>query len=145
VLRYQLIHPGLLAALAGAGHGSTLLIADSNYAHSTHTRPQAPVIHLNLRPGLVTVTDVLAVVLDASPVEAAALMRPDDGSPGPMEPEYRRLLGDTVPILSLERAAFHHACRSADLAATVATGDQRHYANVLLTIGAQPLPGDPLG
>jgi L-fucose mutarotase len=30
MLRYSLLHPELLAVLAGAGHGSRILIADAN-------------------------------------------------------------------------------------------------------------------
>ena len=139
MLRYPLIHPELLAALAGAGHGSRILIADSNYAHRTNTNRDAPVIHLNLRPGLVSVDQVLETVIDASPIESATLMRPDDGSPSTVEAGYQRLLGN-AGIHSVSRTEFYQACRGADLAATVATGDQRHYANILLTIGSLPAP-----
>ncbi len=138
MLRYSLIHPGLLAALAGAGHGSTVLIADGNYAHSTNTNRHAPVIHLNLRPGLLTVAQVLETVADATPIERATLMLPDDGSPPPVADAYRPLLGPDVIIDSLTRAVFYTACRGSTLAATIATGDQQHFANVLLTIGALP-------
>jgi L-fucose mutarotase len=140
VLRYRMIHPELLAVLAGAGHGSRILIADSNYAHRTNTNRNAPVIHLNLRPGLVSVDQVLETVVDASPIESATLMRPDDGSPSTVASGYQRLLGNAVDIHSVPRAEFYQACRAADLAATVATGDQRHYANILLTIGSLPAP-----
>jgi L-fucose mutarotase len=143
MLRYSLLHPELLAVLAGAGHGSRILIADANYAHRTNTGGHAPVIHLNLRPGLVTVTEVLETLVEAVPVEAAALMRPDDGSPCPAEPGYREILGSSVHFAQLFRAEFYRACRGHELAGTVATGDQRHYANVLLTIGSLPAPEVP--
>lgn len=138
MLRYPLIHPDLLAVLGKAGHGSRILIADGNYAHHTNTNRHAPVIHLNLRPGLLTVEQVLESVVDASPIESAALMRPDDGSACPVETRYRRYLGEQVPMDSLVRQDFYDACRSSDLAATIATGDQAHYANILLTIGSLP-------
>ena len=35
MLRYQLLHPEILAALGGAGHGSQILIADGNYPFET--------------------------------------------------------------------------------------------------------------
>jgi L-fucose mutarotase/ribose pyranase (RbsD/FucU family) len=79
VLRSPLIHPQLLAALGAAGHGARVLIADANYSHSTNANQGAALIHLNLRPGLVTVHQVLAPVPDAFPVEAAQVMQPDDG------------------------------------------------------------------
>jgi L-fucose mutarotase len=143
MLRYSRIHPELLSVLAGAGHGSRILIADANYAHRTNSSGHAPVIHLNLRPGLVTVTEVLETLVDATPVEAAVLMRPDDGSPCPAEPGYRELLGEDVHFGQLGRQEFYQACRGHELAATVATGDQRHYANILLTIGSLPAPESP--
>jgi L-fucose mutarotase len=129
--------------LAGAGHGNRSLIADANYAHRTNTGGHAPVIHLNLRPGLVTVTEVLETLVDATPVEAAALMRPDDGSPCAAEPGYREILVPGVHFGQLARAEFYEACRGHELAATIATGDQRHYANILLTIGSLPAPKVP--
>jgi L-fucose mutarotase len=76
VLRYELLHPDLLRALAAAGHGSRILLADANYPHSTGANPGAARVHLNLRPGLVTVEQVLEVLLDAVPVESAAVMVP---------------------------------------------------------------------
>ena len=76
VLRTPLIHPPLLAALAGAGHGGKVLIADANYSASTNVNPAAARIHLNVRPGLVTVADVLEPVLATVPVEAVEVMTP---------------------------------------------------------------------
>lgn len=145
MLRYHLVHPELLAALAGAGHGSTILIADGNYAHSTGTRPAAPVIHLNLRPGLLTVDDVLSTLVEAAPFERATLMAPEDGSPSPVLERYRQTLGVNVPFDVVDRERFRTACRSPDLAATVATADERHYANILLTVGAlaDPVASSP--
>ncbi len=90
VLRFPLIHPPLLAALGAAGHGGRVLLADANYSHATNAGPAAAVIYLNLRPGLVTVDQVLE---------------------------------------------FYAECRQPDLAVCVATGDDRLYANLLLTIG----------
>jgi L-fucose mutarotase len=135
VLRFPLIHPPLLAALAAAGHGSRVLIADSNYAHSTNVHPGAARIFLNLRPGLVTVDQVLEPVLSAVPIESASVMRPDDGSTPEAFGRYREMLGDGLPLQPLGRLEFYAACREPDLAVCVATGDSRLYANVLLTIG----------
>ena len=59
MMRSGLLHPPLLAALAGAGHGSQVLIADGLYPHDTGANPAATRIHLNLRPGLVAARDVL--------------------------------------------------------------------------------------
>jgi L-fucose mutarotase len=135
VLRSPLIHPPLLAALGAAGHGARVLIADANYSHSTNVYPGAALIHLNVRPGLVTVDQVLEPVIDLVPVESVSVMQPDDGSTPEVFGRYRELLGDGLPLQPLGRLEFYAACREADLAVCVATGDDRLYANVLLTVG----------
>ena len=135
MLRFPLIHPPLLAALAAAGHGGRVLIADANYSHSTNVNPAAALIHLNLRPGLVTVDQVLEPVLAAVPIEDATVMRPDDGSTPEVFGRYRDLLGAGYDLRPLGRLDFYAECRQPDLAVCVATGDQRLYANILLTIG----------
>jgi L-fucose mutarotase len=135
MLRFPLIHPPLLAALGAAGHGGRVLLADANYSHSTNVSPRAALIHLNLRPGLVTVDQVLEPVLAAAPVEAVHVMRPDDGGDPPVFGRYRDLLGPGLPLQPLGRLDFYAACREPDLAVCVATGDDRLYANVLLTLG----------
>ena len=145
MLRYELLHPGLVAALAAAGHGSRVLLADANYPHSTGARPGAARVHLNLRPGLLTVDQVLEVLLDAVPVESAAVMVPGGvagdvvavGEEIPAHTGYRAMLGDDVGWEELDRFAFYDAARSDDVAVLVATGDQRVYANLLLTIGVR--------
>jgi L-fucose mutarotase len=133
VLRFPLIHPPLLAALGAAGHGGKVL--NANYSHTTNVSAAATLIHLNLRPGLVTVDQVLEPLLSAVPVEAAAVMRPDDGSTPEVFGTYRRLLGEDLPLQPLGRLEFYAECRRPDLAVCVATGDDRLYANLLLTIG----------
>jgi L-fucose mutarotase len=135
VLRFPLIHPPLLAALAGCGHGGRVLLADANYSHATNIGPRATLIHLNLRPGLVTVDQVLEPLLAAVPVEAAHVMHPDEGGEPAVFATYRALLGPDVPLQPLGRLDFYATCREPDLAVCVATGDDRLYANVLLTVG----------
>ncbi|SKC80576.1 RbsD/FucU domain-containing protein [Krasilnikoviella flava] len=145
MLRYELLHPGLVAALAAAGHGSRVLLADANYPHSTGARLGAARVHLNLRPGLLTVDQVLEVLLDAVPVESAAVMVPGGvagdvvaaGEEIPAHTGYRELLGGDVGWQELDRFAFYDAARSDDVALLVATGDQRVYANLLLTLGVR--------
>ena len=144
MLRFPLIHPPLLAALAACGHGGKVLIADANYSHSTNAHPRAALIHLNLRPGLVTVDQVLEPVLAAVPVEAAHVMTPDEGPEPGVFGTYQGLLGGlsgvggSVPLRRLGRLEFYATCREPDLAVCVATGDNRLYANILLTIGYIP-------
>ena len=135
MLRSPLIHPQLLAALGAAGHGARVLIADANYSHSTNAYSGAALIHLNVRPGLVTVDQVLEPVIDMVPVESVSVMQPDDGSTPEAFARYRELLGDRLPLQPLGRLEFYATCREPDLAVCVATGDDRLYTNVLLTVG----------
>jgi L-fucose mutarotase len=138
LLRYRLTHPPLLRALGAAGHGSQVLIADGNYPHTTGISPSTELIHLNLRPGLVTVDEVLELVIDAVPVEAAQVMNPDDGGEPSIMTTFRTLLGPDAPITGLARSDFYAAGRHPNVAVAVATGEERWYANILLTIGAIP-------
>jgi L-fucose mutarotase len=137
MLTYPLLHPEILAALGAAGHGSQVLIADGNYPVATRSHPGARRVYLNLAPGLLTVTDVLRVVAGAIPVEAAHVMVPDNGSEPHIFGEFRTLLPG-LELQALDRFAFYDAARGPDLALAVATGEQRVYANILLTIGVVP-------
>ncbi|MDR3360018.1 MAG: RbsD/FucU family protein [Bifidobacteriaceae bacterium] len=135
MLTYRLIHPELLGGLAAAGHGSKILLVDGNYPHATGVAASARRVHLNLRPGLVSVPDVLEPLLSAVNVEAAAVMAAPDGGEAPAHRQYRELLADGVPLTTLERFAFYDAARRDDVALMVATADQRMCANLLLTLG----------
>jgi L-fucose mutarotase len=135
VLRTRLIHPQILAALAAAGHGSRLLISDGNFPHATATPPGASRVYLNLSPGRVTVTEVLEAVAATVPLEAAAVMRPHDADAPAVLAEYTALLPPGTPVDVVERFAFYELARRPDVTLAVATGDQRLYANLLLTIG----------
>jgi L-fucose mutarotase len=137
VLLGPLTHPGLVHALAAAGHGAQVLLADGNYPHSTGAAAAVPRIYLNLAPGLLDVDQVLQVLRAAVPIEAAAVMAPGGGETVPAHHGYRALLGERVAWRELGRFEFYEACRGPDLAAVVATGDQRLYANLLLTLGVR--------
>jgi L-fucose mutarotase len=137
VLRYRLLHPEILAALGAAGHGSRVLIADGNYPFATKSHPAARRVYLNLAPDLLKATDVLAVLADAIPIEAAHVMVPDAGEEPAIFGEFRALLPG-VALGALDRFAFYEAASTPDLALVIATGERRVYANLLLTIGVVP-------
>lgn len=134
MLTTRLLHPEILAALGEAGHGATVLIADGNYPLVTRSNPAARRVYLNLEPGKLTVTDVLDVIAGAIPVEAAHVMGPDDGSEPSIYADFRRLLPGT-DLTRLGRFEFYDMARDKDCALAVSTGEQRIYANILLTIG----------
>lgn len=137
MLKGPLTHPALIGALAAAGHGSKVLIADGNYPHSTGARDGAVRIHLNLRPGLPTADDVLDVLVQTIPIEAAAVMVPGGGEKVPAHEGFRLALAKGVAWTELGRFEFYEACRTNDVAIVIATGEQRVYANILLTVGVQ--------
>jgi L-fucose mutarotase len=144
MLKSKLIHPQILHALAAAGHSSKILIADGNYPASTRLGRRATLVNLNLSPGLVTCTQALEALLSAIPVEAAHVMAYATTGPyalstePPIWQEFRTLLtasGSDVKLDPVERFAFYETAGADDVALTIATGDQRIYANLLLTIG----------
>jgi L-fucose mutarotase len=144
MLKGQLIHPEILEALGRAGHGSKVLIADGNYPFVTKLGPRARLVNVNLSPGLVDCVQVLRALVSAIPIEAAAVMQYATTGPYALtsEPEiwadFRTVLqqaGYQRPLDSIERFAFYEAAGTPDVALTIATGEQRIYANLLLTIG----------
>lgn len=144
VLRSKLIHPEILSAIGRAGHGSKILIADGNFPAATTLGPNARLVHLNLAPGLLGATQVLEVLASAIFIEKVELMEPLRDGPLAMagEPpiwgELRKVLGAAgvagEPAL-LKRHDFYRAAQQPEVALVVQTGEQKIYANVLLTIG----------
>ncbi len=134
MLKTRLLHPEILAALGEAGHGAQVLIADGNYPLATRSNPDAYRVFLNLEPGKLAVTDVLDVIADAIPVEAAYVMGPDDGAEPSIYEDFRGLLPENE-LTRLGRYEFYDMARGPDTVLAIATGEQRIYANILLTIG----------
>ena len=137
MLRTKLTHPTILKTLASAGHGSMVLISDGNYPHLTGSHPNAERVYLNLMPGMVKVTDVLEAVISATPVEAAHVMATADGSEPSIYGEFRQMLPG-LNLQPVERFAFYDLARNPNVALVIASGDQRLYANILLTVGVVP-------
>jgi L-fucose mutarotase len=140
MLKSQLLHPQILHALARSGHGSKILISDGNYPHWTKHGPHAEVVYLNLAPGQLLVADVLKALITAIPIEKAEVMDFARTGPNslsadpPIWNEFRQLLPG-LELEKIERFSFYEAAGKPDVCLTVATGDQRIYANLLLTIG----------
>lgn len=137
MLKSSLTHPEILGALGRLGHGSMVLLADGNFPFSSHTNPAAAHVYLNLRPGLVNVTDVLETLVTAIPVEAAHVMQPADGSEPPIFAEFREILPG-IELQNVGRFDFYDMGRRSEVGLVIATGEARIYANILLTIGVVP-------
>jgi L-fucose mutarotase len=97
-----------------------------------------------LSPGVVDCVQVLAALAAAIPIEAAAVMRPERSEPYALEEdpeiwhEFEAVLsgaGADVTLEPLERFTFCETASSDDVALVITTGEQRIYANLLLTIG----------
>ncbi len=139
MLTTNLLHPEILEALASSGHGSKVLIADGNYPFATRANPAAKRVYLNLAPGKVSVTEILEVLLTAIPIESADVMTPDSGSEPPIFADFRHLM-PWVELKKNKRFPFYDLSRDMDCSLVIASGDQRVYANILLTIGVVPPP-----
>lgn len=146
MLKHQLLHPEISAVLARAGHHAKVLIADGNYPASTTLGPNAVLISLNLAPGIVTVSQVLATLLTAIPVDEVNTMGipADDpyaqkGDP-PVWADYRGILaqaGMSLEMRPISKWDFYQAVASPDHVLTIQTADQALWANVLLTLGCR--------
>lgn len=137
MLKGRLLHPEILMSLAAAGHGSKILIADSNYPISTQSGPHARVVHLNLAPGLVTAMQVLDVLRESVPLEGAQVMRTEDGHEPEIAVEVRSLLGPSFPLQAIRRSEFYGSVHGEDCALVIATGEPRLFGCILLTVGVE--------
>ncbi len=135
MLKYGLIHPELLEALARSGHHDQILIADGNFPVHSKAPAHARFIHLNLTPGILSVTDILKVLLGAIPVEKPTMMIKDDGSEPAIGVDFRELLPKGLPLEALHRQDFYDAVGSDSTTVVIASAEQRLYANLILTVG----------
>ncbi len=131
----RMLQPDILSTLGRAGHGSCVLIADGNYPVSTHSPGNATKVFLNLRPGLVQVADVLEVLRETIPIEKATMMAPPDRQPPAIHRELLKQLPAGVPTKTLKRTEFYAAVNRPTTALVIVTGEERRFANVLITIG----------
>ncbi len=99
-------------------------------------------VFLNLAPGVLSVTEVLRVLTRAIPIESVAVMAPPKTDPDPAiwaeVTELLRQAGAPTALHRLDRDAFYQAASTPEVCLTIATGEQRIYANVLVTIGVVP-------
>ena len=152
MLKQTLIHPEINAVLARAGHHARVLIADGNYPCSTKRGPNAALVSLNLMPGVVSCTDVLRALLASVPVDAIHTMGYETEGPYALtaDPvawaEYRAVVaaaGLDLPLEPIFKWDFYASVATPDHVLTVQTGDQRPFANLLLTIGVRRAEAQP--
>ena len=129
----KLINPCILAAVSRLGHGDKILIADGNYPLASKTA-DAEKIWVSLSPGLPTVTDVLDALQSVINVEEATVMQPSEGPDPEIFKEFESRL-DGMQLRRLGRFEFYDECSNPSLRLAIATGEQRTFANLLITLG----------
>ena len=138
MLKTTLANPEVMAALAMCGHGSKILIADSNYPLAQKTG-NSKKVYLGVRPGLPTVTDVLKAIHSVIEIERAEVIVPDDGSRPPILDEFEEELG--LELEPAGRFEFYDMCSAPDVYLSIQTGEDRVYACILLTGGCAWVKG----
>lgn len=133
MLKGKLIHPQLMAALAMCGHGDKVLIADGNYPLDSKTS-DAELVYLGLMPGQPTVPQVLEAIQSVVNVEKAEVMDPADGTTPEIFGTFQEML-DGMELDMLGRYEFYDACCDKNVRLAISTGEQRVFANILITIG----------
>lgn len=133
MLKGKLIHPELMAALSLCGHGDKVLIADGNYPLASKTAG-AETVYLGLTPGTPTVTAVLEALQSVTEIERAEVMDPADGTTPEIFEEFRSMLGG-MELEKLGRGEFYDACCQSSVRLAISTGEQRVFANLLITVG----------
>ena len=124
----------LLQVLADMGHGDEIAIVDENFPAATMAR------RLVRLPGS-TATEALAAVLSLMPLDdfvdhpAAAMDAP--GERPAIYPEFEAAMaaaeGRAVALEPVERFAFYERAKATY--ATIATGERRLYANIIVKKG----------
>ena len=144
MLKSKLLHPRINEVLGRAGHGAKILIADGNFPASHTMGSRAELVSLNLSPGVVTCSEVLAVLASAVPIEEAFTMQVDAVgkyaiAKDPLAwKEFRQILQDAdiqIALKPVERHKFYRLVATENHVLTIHTGDLRLFSNILISIG----------
>lgn len=135
MIKTEILHPQLLETLAKCGHKTNILIADSNYSFVTNSSPNATIVYLNFCVGEIKSTLILEKILKYINVEKAVLMESPADFVNEIEAEYKKLLPEAVEIAHVARNEFYSLAKSNDTLLVIATGENRRFANILLTVG----------
>lgn len=134
MLKTSVIHPTIMEALARSGHFAQVVIADGNLPVGAITGPNSTTVHLNFRPGLLDATTVLEGILEVCPIQGAIVMEKPVEASSDIHLIYKKLLGD-VSWEEMERWAFYDKIREPATTLIIQTGEQRRFANLILTVG----------
>ncbi|WP_396634236.1 RbsD/FucU domain-containing protein [Maribacter sp. R86514] len=134
MLKTPVIHPTIMEALGRSGHFAQVVIADGNLPVGAMTGPNSTTVHLNFRPGLLDALTVLEGVLEVCPVQGAIVMEKPAEANAEIHDANKNLLGD-VTWDEMERWAFYDKIRDENTTLIIQTGEQRRFANLILTVG----------
>lgn len=134
MLKIAVIHPTILEALACSGHFAQVVIADGNLPVAAMTGPNSTTVHLNFRPGLLDAVTVLEGILEVCPIQGAIVMEKPAEANADIHLTCKKLLGD-VSWDEMERWAFYDKIREPATTLIIQTGEQRRFANLILTVG----------
>lgn len=135
MIKTKIIHPELLANLAKCGHKTKILIADGNYSFVTNSGANANIVYLNFTPGMISSTDILTGVCEMLNIESSELMAFPADFNNTIIKEYEDILPDGIAMDYLQRGDFYSQVKSDDTLLVIASGEQRRFANILLTVG----------
>lgn len=134
MLKTAVIHPTIMEALGRSGHFSQVVIADGNLPVGSMTGPNSTTVHLNFRPGLLDALTVLEGILEVCPIQGAIVMQKPAEANAEIHSNYKHLLG-AVTWDTMERWAFYDKIRAPETTLIIQTGEQRRFANIILTVG----------
>ncbi|MGA2582171.1 MAG: RbsD/FucU family protein [Tepidisphaeraceae bacterium] len=145
MLKGNVLHPEILAALGSAGHLSKILISDGNYPHISVPNPRAKIVWANFAPGFVDAVTMLRLVAQLVPIEDVEVMAPALSGPyamstdPPIWAEFRKVLkeqaGFDAELTTMEKPSFNLHAADPMVCLVIATGETAIYANILVTIG----------
>ncbi len=134
MLKTAVIHPTILDALGRSGHFAQVVIADGNLAVGAMSGPNSTTVHLNFRPGLLDALTVLEGILAVCPIQGAIVMEKPPAANAEIHDAYKLMLGD-VTWDALDRWAFYDKIREPATTLIIQTGEQRRFANIILSVG----------
>ncbi|WP_055444576.1 RbsD/FucU family protein [Lacinutrix himadriensis] len=135
MLKTPVIHPTIMEALARSGHFAQVVIADGNLPVGAMTGPNSTTVHLNFKPGLLDALTVLEGILEVCPVQGAIVMEKPAEADAAIHDAYKNALGADVTWDTMERWAFYDKIRNPNTTLIIQTGEQRRFANLILTVG----------
>ncbi|MBQ4832056.1 RbsD/FucU family protein [Pseudoalteromonas sp. MMG010] len=134
MLKTEVIHPTILEALGRSGHFSQVVIADGNLPVGAMTGPNSTTVHLNFRPGMLDAISVLEGILAVCPIQGATVMKKPAAASAEIHDAYKSLLGE-VSWDEMERWEFYDKIKDSATVLIIQTGEQRRFANLILTVG----------